>query len=303
MLDHSTTIPDERILAYFALFIKNKAILNTVKNSTFIKKIWDYSAQHRRDMSWRKNITPYRIVVSEIMLQQTQADRVAKKFDGFIRRFPSWKALALAPTKDVLEEWQGLGYNRRALNLQKCARAVVEQHKGKLPQTPEELIELPSIGPNTAGSILAFAFNIPHPFIETNIRSVYIHHFFSKKSTTTKISDKEILQKVTETLDQENPREWYYALMDYGTHLKKLHINPSRKSKHHKSQSKFKGSHRELRAHILKLLIKEPYSYTNLITTLQTWRKTLSIDESELAISELEQEGFIMLNKNLYTIV
>lgn len=273
-----------------------------MKNSVFIKAVWDYYKEHRRSMSWREQITPYRVVVSEIMLQQTQASRVAKKFDSFMKRFPNWKTLAYAPTKDLLEEWQGLGYNRRALNLQKCARAVVEQHNGKLPQTKEELIELPAIGPNTAGSIIAFAFNIPLPFIETNIRSVYIHHFFNKKSQTSKISDKEIIAKVSETLDTNNPREWYYALMDYGTYLKKIHKNPSRKSKHHKPQSQFKGSHRELRAYILKILLKSPLSYSNLLAHLTNWRKNLTELESELAISELEKEGFIVLKNNLYTI-
>lgn len=216
-----------------------------MSNSDFIKEIYAYYKTHRRSFPWRECISPYRVLVSEIMLQQTQAPRVVAKYNEFIKKFPSLKKLNEASTKDVLSAWQGLGYNRRALYLKSIT---------KIPKTYEELVELPGIGPNTAGSILAFAYNIPHPFIETNIRSVYIHFFFKNKE---KVDDKEIMELIKETLDQKNPREWYYALMDYGAMLKKT-ANPSLKSKHYKKQSPFKGSHREKRGKVLKILLEKP---------------------------------------------
>lgn len=258
----------------------------------FIKGIWKYYEKHKRQMAWRDDPTPYKVVVSEIMLQQTQAERVAKKFDSFIAKFPSLPLLAQAQLHEVLQEWQGLGYNRRALNLHKLAQAI----KGKLPQTYEELVELPGIGPNTAGSILAFAFNIPYPFIETNIRTVFINFFFKKSRG--KIDDKKLIPLIKKTLDKKNPREWYYALMDYGAFLKRTQINPSRRSKHHVKQSKFKGSNRELRSHILKEVLKKPQTLPSLIALFPD-KEMIVIDKN---VKDLEKEGFIKLHGKIYAI-
>ncbi len=245
----------------------------------FQRTIWTYYDKHRRSFPWREHITPYRVVVSEIMLQQTQAPRAIPRFQSFIARFPDWQTLAKASTADVLAEWQGLGYNRRALYLKKIAETVIQtKSKQEIPCTAAELMSLPGIGPNTAGSILAFAWNIAHPFIETNIRTVFIHFFFKKSNASAvsqqKISDKDILALVEKTLPNnlqtssshsEHPdrsvRDWYYALMDYGTMLKRDHraqklIDPSRHSKHYKKQSAFKGSNRELRAALLRSILQ-----------------------------------------------
>lgn len=262
--------------------------------SLFVETIWKYYKTSRRDMTWRNNITPYRIVISEIMLQQTQAERVEKKFSAFINRFPSFEKLSTAPLSQVLKEWQGLGYNRRALNLHKLAKIVVEKHGGILPSTYEDLLELPGIGPNTAGSILAFAFNIPHPFIETNIRTVYIHHFFKK--TKKKVSDKDLFPFITKTLDMKNPREWYYALMDYGSFLKKVVANPSRKSIHHAKQSPFKGSNRELRSHILKAILQKKHT----IESLSLLFPDKKLEDIQRNIGEMMKEGFIQKKKSGY---
>ncbi len=262
----------------------------------FIKTIWDYYEKFGRDLPWRHNTTTYRVVVSEIMLQQTQASRVVKKFDSFIKRFPTWQSLAKASTTDVLKEWQGLGYNRRGLNLQRLAQTV----KGKLPSTHAELLELPSIGPNTAGSVLAFAFNLPYPFIETNIRSVFIHFFFKKSRG--KVHDKKLMPLIEEALrdkrNQKNPREWYYALMDYGSMLKQTEINPSRRSKHHVKQSTFKGSNRELRSHILKLVLKSPIQEKDIVKAFPD-KKVEAVLKN---ISDLKKEGFIEKKKGVYKI-
>ncbi len=269
-----------------------------VSLQTFKKTIWDYYKKNRRDFRWRNETTPYYVVVSEIMLQQTQAPRVVSKFDSFIAKFPDFQTLASAPQNEVLKEWQGLGYNRRGLNLKRLAETIITQHNGKLPKTPEELLELPGIGPGTVGSLLTFAFNIPHPFIETNIRSVFIHFFFNDKKD---VNDKMLMPLITETLDRKNPREWYYALMDYGVMLKKLHKNPSRKSKHYTKQSSFKGSNRELRSLILKHVLENSGITLNQIT--KAIKHPLIEKNPQLLtenIADLQKEGFITLKNRGY---
>jgi len=260
----------------------------------FQKTIWEYYKKNRRDFPWRipnKGLTPYHILVSEIMLQQTQADRVVSKYESFIKKFPDFKSLAEAPLQEVLKEWKGLGYNRRGLNLKRLAVEIMEKHNGELPRDPEALLELPGIGPGTVGSILAFAFNLPHPFIETNIRSVYIHFF-------KKTHDKEIIALAGKTMDKENPREWHYALMDYGVMLKKLHKNPSRKSVHYKKQTAFKGSTRELRAQVLQCIVEQPNSVKELSRILKKDGEVLA-----RLVDDLTHEGFIVPRSGVYYIV
>lgn len=220
----------------------------------FKSTIWDYYKEHKRTFAWRHEPDPYKIVISEIMLQQTQTYRVAPKYEEFVTRFPTIELLAEASLFDVLKVWQGLGYNRRAKFLHLLAQKVVTDYQGKIPACHVTLQTLPGIGWATAGSICAFAFNQPTVFIETNIRAVYIHFFGENK---TEIKDKELLPIIAATIDQENSREWYYALMDYGVMLKSTQPNPSRKSAHHAKQSRFEGSDRQIRGMILKLLTQQ----------------------------------------------
>jgi A/G-specific adenine glycosylase len=235
----------------------------TISTTQFTAIVYDYYAKNKRDFAWRRDIDAYRVVVSEVMLQQTQTHRVEKKFDSFITAFPSFEALARAPLREVLAQWQGLGYNRRALALQKIAQKVVEEYGGVLPDDPGVLVTFPGIGPATAASICAFAGNKPTLFIETNIRAVFIHFFFQGRD---KVTDKEIFPLVEKTVDTKNPREWYYALMDYGVMLKKKMPNPSRRSAHHIQQSKFEGSERQIRGMIVKMLTQHsPLSYGQLV--------------------------------------
>jgi len=248
-------------------------------------------------MPWRTRTHPYFIVVSEIMLQQTQVDRVRAKFVSFVERFPDWDSLAKASSHEVLSEWSGLGYNRRGLYLKRIAEVVAKEGENVL-KSKESLLELPGIGPNTAGSILAFAFNQPALFIETNIRSVFIHFFFNDAKR--KISDAELFPLIEQTLDKENPREWYYALMDYGSHLKKLHPNPSRKSAHHVKQSSFKGSNRELRSNILKMIMKKSSSRATIEKAFAASWDPIKIKKNLL---DLEKEGFITKKRESYQIV
>ena len=214
--------------------------------------VFHYYLQHNRDFSWRSEITPFRVLVSELMLQQTQTSRVAEKFDPFIERFPDFQHLAQAPFAEVLKFWKGLGYNRRAKYLHDIATIVADEYNKVLPDDPNILVTFPGIGPATAASICVFAFNAPLSFIETNVRTVFIHFFFQGK---TEVDDRDIMALVEETLDRERPREWYYGLMDYGVMLKKSVGNLNRRSKHYSLQSPFEGSDRQLRGRILQLLL------------------------------------------------
>ncbi len=236
--------------------------------SDFNTIIWKYYAAHGRLFEWRHADDPYKIFISEVMLQQTQTARVAIKYPQFLAAFPSFEALANASLKDVLLQWQGMGYNRRGMYLQRAAQTIVQEHAGQLPNDPDILVTLPGIGKATAASICAFAFNNPTIFIETNIRAVFIHFFFHGRDD---VHDNEIMSLVQAALDQEHARDWYYALMDYGVMLKKTIVNPSRKSKHHTKQSKFEGSDRQIRGMILRILTQHdtPISYDSLIDQLQ----------------------------------
>lgn len=269
--------------------------LNQVVIKTFQNIIYLYFKQYGRDFPFRKEINPYTVVVSEMMLQQTQTNRVAEKFQQFIQEFPNFKSLADAPLNNVLEVWQGLGYNRRAVALKTIAQKVVNEFDGILPADLEILKSLPQIGHNTASSIVAFAFNMPTFFIEVNIRRVYIYFFFPGKSS---IQDKVIMPIVRKTLDRSNVRKWYYALMDYGVMLKKSHPELNKRSAHYRKQSKFKGSNREIRGKILKLLIASSY-----LTEAEIF-KELKINSKKLKeiLRLLIKEGFIKREKNRFSI-
>jgi A/G-specific adenine glycosylase len=225
------------------------------KLNDFVELLWDFYAHSKRaDLLWRQpdkngQFNPYKIMVSELMLQQTQVARVTQKYQEFLELFPTANALAAADLGDVLRAWQGLGYNRRAKFLWQAAQAI--QVVGEFPITLPELVKLPGIGPNTAGAILAYAYNEPVLFVETNVRSVYIHHFFADQEA---VSDKQILEVLESTLDHENPREFYWALMDYGSHLKTTVGNAARASKHYAKQSAFNGSRRQVRGQVLRVL-------------------------------------------------
>lgn len=262
--------------------------------SRFKKTIWTYYRKHgRHDLPWRKTKDPYKILVSEVMLQQTQVNRVVEKYKSFLKKFPTVEALAQAPLKEVLLEWQGLGYNRRAKYLKLCAEKVIHEHEGTFPKTVRELTALPGIGPATAGDILAFAYNIPVPVIETNIRSVFIHFFFPEVRFRG-IADRELLPIIEKTLPpfpyirSRGVREWYWALFDYGAYLKNSKIkNPNHKSKHYVKQSPFKGSNREKRSRILKLILTGAKSEKEITKALGY--------ESDVVQKNLEQ----MIKENL----
>jgi A/G-specific adenine glycosylase len=228
------------------------------RETAFVKTVLDYYRRFgRHDLPWRQTTDPYHILVSEIMLQQTQVERVITKYQAFIARWPTVQTLADASLKDILVAWQGLGYNRRARFLHLCAQTVVREYGGVFPRTVAALNRLPGIGAYTAGAIMAFAYNSGVPLIETNVRTVFIHHFFARRETVT---DQEILRLVEKTLPRDNPRAWYAALMDYGTYLKRTVPPVHRKSRTYKKQTAFKGSLRAVRGAVLRLLTATTYS-------------------------------------------
>jgi len=229
--------------------------LSSYQKQAFRNKLYSYFTAHCRDLPWRKTSDPYRVLISEIMLQQTQVDRVISKYEEFIAAFPNFNALNNANLSRVYAVWQGMGYNRRALSLKRIAEKVISEHAGELPQSVHILSTFPGIGTATASSICAFAFDIPAVFIETNIRSVFIHFFCKNRES---VADKEIIELVQQTIDMKHPRKWYSALMDYGAMLKKTHANPSRQSAGHVVQSPFIGSRRQVRGVIMKVLCEQP---------------------------------------------
>ncbi len=203
-------------------------------------------------MPWRQTRIPYRVLVSEVMLQQTGVGRVIPKYREFLRSFPSMRSLAESSVEEVLSAWKGLGYNRRALSLREAARIIRDAHGGRLPRTVDQLSALPGIGRATASSILVFSFDVPLVFMETNIRRVFIHFFFPKAR---KVTDAEILPLIEKTLDRKNPREWYYALMDYGALLRGAVRNPNLRSASYTRQAPFEGSLRQLRGRVLEAML------------------------------------------------
>jgi A/G-specific adenine glycosylase len=221
--------------------------------SRFRTLIKTYYRRYGRSFPWRETRDPYAITVSEIMLQQTQTERVLKKYPEFLKAFPSFESLAAARMKDVLALWQGLGYNRRAKALREISAAVCADFGGCLPDSPELLLGLPGIGPGTAGSLAAFVYNKPAVFIETNIRRVFLHFFFTDREN---VHDREIFSLVEQTLDKNNPRQWYYGLMDYGVYLKTLYPNANKRSAHYRVQSRFENSNRQVRGGIIKALTR-----------------------------------------------
>ncbi len=269
-------------------------IIDNATRRRFQGTVWEYYRSNaRHDLLWRQpaadgRFDPYVIMVSELMLQQTQVSRVIPKYHDFLGCFPTLEALAVAPLGEVLRAWNGLGYNRRAKYLHQAAQKIVGEYNGQFPTEPKELIKLPCIGSGTAGAILAYAYNQPVIFIETNIRTVFIHHFFNDQAN---ITDKQLEPFVKAMLDQETPREWYWALMDYGSYLKRSVGNRSRQSKSYAKQSRFEGSSRQIRGQIIHSLTIAPKRKADL-------QKEITDPRLDTVLADLLAEGMIQRQAN-----
>ncbi len=239
-------------------------------------------------MPWRRTRDPYKILVSEVMLQQTQVERVIPYYKAFLKKFPNVRALSHAKLSEVLKIWQGLGYNRRAKMLREAAKVLAQKHNGRFPKTAEELEALPGVGPYTAHAVAAFAYNQNVVFVETNIRTAVTHHFFTSKEKT---DDAEVFAVLHKTLPKGKSREWYAALMDYGAYLKRSGVRLNARSKHYAKQSVFEGSMRQARGALLKELAKSPCERTFLIKILGPSRR----EQVKNAVASLTQEGLIQL--------
>lgn len=249
-------------------------------------KILSWYSIHKRDLPWRKTTNPYYILLSEIMLQQTQVDRVIEKYNLFTNKYPNIQDLANANTAQLIKDWSGLGYNRRVIFLQKCAQAVLKEYQGKMPTTCEELLGLPGIGPYTAAAICSFAYNHEVPCIDTNIRRVLIHELKLKET----IDQKELREIAKNAIPKNKSREWHNALMDYGSSVltvKKTGIKPIGK------QPKFKDSRRYYRGQVLKML-KE-----NKSVTIPLLKKVFAKIENEIKdiLKDLQRDGLIIVEK------
>ena len=255
----------------------------------FQELVWQKGRELFRDMPWRRDTRPYYILVSELMLQQTQVERVKPKFAAFITRFPDIATLARAPLSDVLQLWSGLGYNRRAKYLHEAAKTIASQFHGQFPTDMATLLSLPGIGPGTAGALSAYAFNLPAVFIETNVRTVYFHHFFESGEP---VHDSQLKDLIEQTIDHDHPREFYWALMDYGSWLKQRKMGHLQQSRHYKKQSKLEGSVRQVRGQIIRLLTEGDMTIAELKDRLTADKR---FDE---ALYGLVRDGLILHTNN-----
>lgn len=282
------------VCANFYATIHTMNTAEKVRIELFRRTVLGFYARHGRVFPWRETRDPYHILVSEFMLQQTQVSRVLVKYPEFLARFPTVKALARASVADVVSAWRGMGYNRRALALQKSARIIVREYGGNVPGERDGLLSLPGVGQSTAGAVRAFAFDAPSVFIETNIRRAVIHFFFPKKKSVT---DREVRTILEQALPRKHFRAWHYALMDYGSHLPKIvGKNPNHQSKHYKKQSKFEGSHRQARANILSALVD--HGKLDEVSLRAVAKRDAG--KTSAILSALVSEGFIVKKGRVY---
>jgi A/G-specific adenine glycosylase len=253
--------------------------------SAFRERVRAYYEEHGRSMPWRETHDPYAILVSEVMLQQTQVSRVVPAYESFLDSFPDAAALGAAPLEVVLREWQGLGYNRRAVRLKQAAERLVDEHDGHVPCDFDSLLALPGVGPTTAAGIMAFAWGEAYPYIETNVRAALLHDFVPQEDD---VPDSRLVPIFEVTVDREDPRTWLYALMDYGAHLKATMPNPSRRSRHYARQSPFEGSRRQKRSKLLKAAMQGAQSPEELAEAAG-----IELAEADELLDELTAEGFL----------
>ena len=249
--------------------------------------ILDYYKNHGRTFSWRETSDPYHILLSEMMLQQTQTERAAPKYAAFISRWPDFPSLAKAPFSEILIQWKGLGYNRRAMALKQIALTAVSQYGGTLPESYDELIKLPMVGPATAAAVLSFSYNKPALYLETNIRRVLLYFFFQNEEN---VHDLELYKLLEAVQVRQDPKNWYYALLDYGVFLKKIVKNPNQRSAHYTRQPVFENSNRQIRGQILTIFTEKG------LVSMKELYYFLKFPQEKIdkCFSALKAEGFII---------
>lgn len=317
------------------LFLTSPSHVSVDDLAAFARSLAQDGAELYRDLPWRNTRDPYAIWLSETMLQQTQVTRVLTRWAQWMDRFPTVEAVAAASNADILEAWQGMGYNRRALNLKRCADVIAHEYGGIFPSSTAKLEALPGIGPATAAGIRSFAFDLPSVYIETNVRSVLIGAFYPQDQ---RVTDKQLtvlaqllcpgyveqyrsacearglsnrqIEELTQIPAQVSVRSWYYALLDKGAQIKgsrakTKQADPARRSAAYSKQSKFEGSHRQKRAHLLRILLDaaRPLSTEELTVECSrieqdAGRPALDVTYVEKILNDLAHEGFIMPVKN-----
>ncbi len=262
------------------------------------KAVWTYWKKHgRHELPWRKTRDPYKILVSEVMLQQTQVPRVLEKYKEFLEAFPTVFVLSHASLRDVLTVWSGLGYNRRGKFLHDAAKVIAQQYKGSIKDATSEG-KIPGVGPYTRAAVRVFAFNEPHTLLETNVRTVFIHHFFADKAN---VSDRDLVPLMEEAAHDQDPREWHWALMDYGVHLKKTHKNPSRRSTGYTKQTRFEGSPRQLRGAILRELNASAKTESD-IYLKTSGTKYIKKEQLKVVLASLKKDGLVRFHAGKWRI-
>lgn len=282
-------------------------------------RLLSWYKQNGRDLPWRQTKDPYKILISEIMLQQTQVDRVISKYVTWLRELPDFASLAKAPRRAVLRAWSGLGYNNRAVRLHTLAKLLVEQHDAQLPDEEQELRKLPGIGPYTAGAIMVFAHNKPGTCVDVNIDRIIKRIYFFK--TQTKITKNDVEEKFLHSFPAGHARDWGNCLMDFGSRIctptkprcNECPIFTSCKSKGErpdeqslrkkKRQAPFLHSNRWWRGQILKALLQnESLSHKALRQKVipdkengTRWRG----EKFHNALKQLKQDGLIAGKKRL----
>ncbi len=253
----------------------------------FQSVVMNFFQDYGREFPWRSTSDPYRVLLSELMLQQTQTERVLPKYTDFIERWPDFTALDAAPFSEILTLWKGLGYNRRALALKKIAREAVTSYSGSLPRELEKLLKLPMVGPATAAAVRAFTWNLPSLYLETNIRRVLIYFFFNSAEGVT---DRELYLLLNDLMPVKDPKSWYYALMDYGVFLKKMIKNPNRRSAHYTRQPGFENSNRQIRGQILTVFTERGKAARKDLYRLLSFPE----ERVDVCFDALQEEGFII---------
>ena len=262
--------------------------LSTDTIEAFQNKILNWYQQNKRDLPWRNTTNPYFIHVSEIMLQQTQVERVKKYYETFLNKYPNLETLAEAQTPELLATWQGLGFNNRVLRLREATKQILQNYKGRYPQQLKQLTSLPGVGEYTASAILAFAFNIEAPVVDTNIRRVLIYELNLDEN----ISIKKLQEIALQITPKGKARQWNNALMDYSsliTTASKTQI------KSQGTQGKFEGSTRQVRSTIVKELLK------NNSITKQSIKEQFPQHNIEKILNSLEKDNIIKTqNRRIY---